>query len=97
MKIVIDIDDGMYADMKECDFEFARDAVKNYQATIASAIINGTPLTEVVEDIKAEIKKNILDEPAPNGTNGEMACYNGGLLKCLEIIDKHISGEGSKE
>ena len=47
----------------------------------------------VIEDIKAEIKKNILDKPVENGTNAEMACYNGGLLKGLEIIDKHISGK----
>ena len=42
----------------------------------------------MIDDVKAEIKKNILDEPVENGTNAEMACYNGGLLKCLEIIDK---------
>lgn len=45
------------------------------------------------DSVKAEIKKNILDEPVENGTNAEMACYNGGLLKCLEIIDKHTGKE----
>ena len=52
---------------------------------LTRAIANGTPR----DDIKAEIKANILDEPATNGTNGEMACYNSGLLTTLEIIDKH--------
>ena len=89
MKIVIDIDDGMYADMKECDFEFARDAVKNYQATIASAIINGTPLTELIEDIKTDIQK-VIDEDEEN-------CDFTDLGEALEIIDRHINGEGSKE
>lgn len=45
----------------------------------------------VIEDIKAETKRNIIDEPALNGTNAEMACYNSGLLKTLEIIETHIS------
>lgn len=48
-------------------------------------------MLSVINDIKAEIKKSILDEPVENGTNSEMACYNGGILTCLEIIDKHLA------
>lgn len=54
-------------------------------------------LRENIEKVKAEIKKNILDEPIENGTNAEMACYNGGLLKGLEIIDKHIGKAESED
>ena len=44
MKLVIDIDEDIYLDMKKGDFDYARQVVKSLQATIASAIISGTPL-----------------------------------------------------
>ena len=44
---------------------------------------------KVIEDIKAKIKDNILDEPVEYTTNSEMCAYNGGLLKALNIIDKY--------
>ena len=50
-------------------------------------------IEKVLEVIKTEIKANILDEPVENGTNAEMCCYNGGLLKTIEIIDRYISGK----
>ena len=51
------------------------------------------PIKCDIEDIKAEIFKNVLDEPVKNGTNAEMACFNSALLLSTEIIDKHISGK----
>ena len=43
MQIVIEIDDGMYTDILS-DFDLARQIVRSFQATIADAIQNGTPL-----------------------------------------------------
>ena len=43
MQIVIEIDDGMYKDILS-DFDLARQIVRSFQATIADAIQNGTPL-----------------------------------------------------
>ena len=47
---------------------------------------------KILDDIKTEILKQVLDEPPKDGTNGEMCCYNSGLFLATEIIDKYISG-----
>ena len=44
MQIVIELDKSIVKGIKAKDFEFARGAVRNFQATIADAIRNGTPL-----------------------------------------------------
>ena len=54
------------------------------------SIVNGTPFDSVIEDIKAEIQQVISSGNI--GMVGEEA-YNDGCKKCLEIIDKHISGK----
>lgn len=59
-RIVIEIDEGLYQGIKGTDFEFARKAVRSFQATIADAIRKGIPLdaevTKIFEDVKAEIE-----------------------------------------
>lgn len=93
IKIVIEIPKDRYTDiLRIADIQIVR-----RMPTLEQVVANGTPLSEVLDEIKAEIKKNILDEPVENGTNAEMACYDGGLLKCLEIIDKHIGKAESEE
>ena len=52
MQIIIDIDEDIYLDMKECNFNFAGELVKRYRSTIASAIISGTPLPNGHGDLK---------------------------------------------
>lgn len=42
MKIVIEIDESLLDGIKSDDFDFARQVVKSFQGTIASAIANGT-------------------------------------------------------
>ena len=84
MELAIKIDEEIYKDIKD---GFYHDNARK----MAIAIGNGKPLEKVLEDIKTEIKQNILDKPAKNGTNGEMACYNSGLLTTFEIIEKYIS------
>ena len=44
MQIVIDIDESLLDGIKSDNFDFARQVVKNFQGTIASAIANGTVL-----------------------------------------------------
>ena len=44
MQIVIDIDESLLDGIKSDDFDFARRVVKDFQATIADAIKNGTVL-----------------------------------------------------
>ena len=51
MKLILDIDEDIYLDMKEGDFNYARQVVKSLQATIASAIISGTPLPNITNTL----------------------------------------------
>lgn len=46
MQIVIELDKSIVKGIKAKDFEFARGAVRNFQATIADAIRNGTVLPD---------------------------------------------------
>ena len=46
MQIVIDLDESLLDGIKSDDFDFARQVVKNFQGTIASAIANGTPIPD---------------------------------------------------
>lgn len=55
---------------------------------LAEAIKNGTPLSMVLAEIKAEIEK---DSEEWLGLD-----FYDGINSAVEIIDKHISGEGDK-
>ena len=46
MKVLIELDDDMFKDIRESDFESARIIVRNFQATIADAIRSGTPIPD---------------------------------------------------
>ena len=46
MQMVIDIDESLLDGIKSDNFDFARQVVKNFQGTIASAIANGTILSK---------------------------------------------------
>ena len=46
MKLIIDIDESLLDGIKSDNFDFARQVVKNFQGTIASAIANGTPIPD---------------------------------------------------
>ena len=83
MKLIIDIDDKVYNDLKnrgltgmltgkECE-------------CMNEAIYNGTPLEEEIEKIKDEIEEEDSDCQYE-----EDYVYNGGLQKAIEIIDRHI-------
>lgn len=52
-------------------------------------IMEGQPLSEVLDEIKGEIE----DLEPENGFEGFYKCQS----ETLEIIDKHIGGEGDKE
>ena len=46
MKLIIDIDESLLDGIKSDNFDFARQVVKNFQGTIASAIANGTSIPD---------------------------------------------------
>lgn len=83
MKIVIDIPDNEYKDIKEY-YEKNNTVEATY-----SYIYHGTPLDKVIEDIKAEIEEAMEDFYYDEHDLGVRA----GFRFALEIIDNHISGK----
>ena len=76
-KIVIDIPLG--------DYKW----IKNHVMTVNEQMIaSGKLLSEVLDDINAEIKMEIT----ASWYKGKHAEYRDGLDKALEIIDRHIGG-----
>ena len=73
MKIVIDIDEELYKNKK--GYLTTMDA-----HMICDAVAKGTPITEVLDKIKAEIEAEKIEG---------FAARNGGLEIALKIIDKY--------
>ena len=46
MKVLIELDDDVFNDIRESGFDSARAIVRNFQATITDAIRNGTPISD---------------------------------------------------
>lgn len=46
MKVLIELDDDMFNDIRESDFEVSRNIVRNFQATISDSIRNGIPIPD---------------------------------------------------
>lgn len=91
-RIVIEIDEDIYQGIKESDFEFARNAVRSFQATIADAIRKGSPLESEVlkalEDVRAEIDTEYKRFRNKSDKWDERA---NGIGTALEIIDRKIA------
>ena len=45
MKVLIELDNDMFKDIRESDFELSRKIVRDFQATISDSIRNGTPIS----------------------------------------------------
>ena len=77
MQIVIDIPDNEYHQI--CELRL------HNRTFYDDAIRNGTPLDEVIEDIKQEIAEtyNDIDD----------TCIKNGLNLARKIIDNHTKGE----
>lgn len=78
MKIVIDIPEEEYEWLKQHPNSI------RWSSVYTDAILNGTPLNETLDKIRAEIQENINYNKKMN--------YQGivtGLLLTLDIIDKH--------
>jgi len=70
MKVIIDIPKDVITDIKECDFDFARNAVRHFQATIADAIKSGKSIPDnatngdmfmiMFPNLKVEIEGNYI-------------------------------------
>lgn len=94
MKKVIDIPDESYKNIKD-----QVDKRDYPDMQIGRAIVEGTPLTEVLEDIKVEILDLDYLVNDAKYSDSETRCHNVDYLmsEILKIIDNHISEEGSKE
>ena len=58
MKVLIELDDDMFKDIKESNFDSARAIVRNFQATITDAIRNGTTERKVGKWIRKPIRND---------------------------------------
>ena len=82
MKLIIDIPKGTYEAVKVETIN----QVLEYK--VWNAIKNGTPFDSVIEDIKAELTKDYVDD------NPDNFRYTTVMLKdVLAIIDMYISGK----
>ena len=80
MKLVIDIDEYTYSEVKQ----FVAEGIFDYNGINAYAfksIANATPLEEVLQEIKKEVRR------------GEWLYDVRTTNRIIEIIDKHISGK----
>lgn len=77
MKLIIDIPEVTYREVIE--------GKDTSNTNIYTAIENGTPLANILEDINAEIK---FLKDAPGGSYD----FNAGLERALLIINKRIGG-----
>ena len=82
MNLIIDIPNERYELLKAVNKQLGRNGATPEEL----AILNGVPLKEVADDIKAEINQEYLAE-------GHSTDYWNGIDKCMQIIDKHISGK----
>ena len=64
MQIVINIDESLLDGIKSDDFDFARRVVKDFQATIADAIKNGTVLPKHGRLVDADALENYIKKDA---------------------------------
>lgn len=62
---------------------------------LAEAIKNGTPLSEVLDEIREEILDYNIRQRV-SGSENFLLGYCAGMDKSAEIVDKHISREGDK-
>ena len=88
MKVVIDIPESILNTI-QADEMISREQL----AVLQMHILNGTPLTELIEDIKTEIEQVMLTDM---GIDGEEH-FDKGCRTCLSIIDRHISEVGTSK
>ena len=81
MKIVIEIDEDIYNDVKTDNCFNGYDVCE-----VKNAIKNGIPLEEELEKIKSKINLEDVDCQYE-----EDYMYSSGLQKAIDIIDNHIA------
>ena len=90
MKLIIDIDDKTYADIKK---GIIYSSVRDVPQESVVAIANGTPL----DDIKAEIQNITPKATIRYGKTNIDSALMIPLDKVLEILDKHIGERSTDE
>ena len=84
MKLIIDIPEEEVARIT--------DRPRDYKLLIHKIVATGTPFDSVIEDIKAELTKDYVDD------NPDNFRYTTIMLKdVLDIIDKHIADMRGEE
>ena len=87
MKLIIDLPDKMYENIKKRGFVSSR-----YNLKIAVAVYNGKPLQEELEEIKAEMHKNSYMKPMGNFNDEfDEECRAIDMDDVNYILDKRIS------
>lgn len=82
MKIVIDLPEWFIEDTKEF----------NHPTPMDKVIINGQPLSEVLDKIRAEIEEERVYD---DWDFGQEIYYNNAIEDVLKIIDKHKEERGN--
>ena len=101
VELVIKLPEEVYQKIKETSmFISGKRSGKSFDYTIFNAINNGIPLTEVFEDIKAEILDLDYLVDSAKYSDSETRCHNVDYLvsEILKIIeaDKAESGCGNE-
>ena len=92
MKLIIDIPDNIYDAIKKVQRIISgQRSGKTLLQILVNSVENGIPL----DDVKAEINKNIINEYT--GQNEYEIALSDGLELALQIIDKHIGKAESED
>ena len=93
MKLVIDIDEEMYKQVIASDIIYVLDDNIDL-IMLENAIANGTPLQAELEEIKAEIEKDLEEARERMDNDSYNYKYFSGKLNAnirdIAILDKHI-------
>ena len=96
MKLVVDIKELDYETIKEVD-ELGGSWKTDIASQTMKAVASGTPLQEVIEDIKAEIEHNRDREISGNGNIEDwLEGYRIGMSEAIAIIELSNSRKESE-
>ncbi len=101
MKLIIDIDEEIAQGIIDGEGEIPRNIVRSFQATIADAIKNGTPLKDIKEEIEEEkdcayadfeeYKVNYLGQDWEDVLDSlPQDDFRYGMERALEILYKNV-------
>ena len=100
IELVIKINEDIAQGIIDGENDEPRNIVRAFQATIAEAIKNGTPLEDVLNKIRTEIESQRKEASNKHSEDEELQAFydglNDGLKDARDIIDKHRAEVESK-